>query len=140
MPAALKPTHVAGPGLNVRDLEAMKTWYMTKLGMSVLFTVPRNGKVYEYIMRLDDGPGRAVIALVQSNRAPGPNTFSRVILEVPDARGLAAFLETQGVKSREVVPNVAYFIQDPEGNPIELYTPAKREPGPSKKDAPAPAQ
>jgi len=31
----------------------------------------------------------------------------------------------KGVESREVIPNVAYFIRDPEGDPVELYTPPK---------------
>ncbi|HEY2753763.1 MAG TPA: VOC family protein [Phenylobacterium sp.] len=125
-PAALKPAHVAGPGLNVTDLEGQKAWYMAKLGMSVTNTLQRSGKPYEYIMGFGDGPGAAIIALLQSpQRPPGPNAFSRVILAVPDAKALAEWLKTQGVESREVIPNAAYFIRDPEGNPIELYTPAK---------------
>ena len=36
-----------------------------------------------------------------------------------------SWLKGQGVESREVIPNAAYFIRDPEGNPIELYTPPK---------------
>ena len=48
-----------------------------------------------------------------------------MILAVPNAKGLADWLKTQGVESREVIANVAYFIRDPEGNPVELYTPAK---------------
>jgi len=27
------------------------------------------------------------------------------------------------VAVREVIPNTAYFVTDPEGNPVELYTP-----------------
>ena len=54
------------------------------------------------------------------------NTLSRLILHVPDARALAAHLAKQGIMTSEVVPGVAYFLSDPEGNPVELYTPPSR--------------
>lgn len=123
-PANLKPAHVDGAGLNVMDLEAQKAWYMAKLGMTLTNTMQREGKPYEYIMGFGDG--RAVIALLKSaQRQPGPNGFGRLILAVPDAKGLADWLKTQGVEGRQVIANVAYFITDPEGNAIELYTAPK---------------
>ena len=122
-PAPLKPTQVAGPGLNVLDLEGQKAWYMTKLGMVVSNVIKRQDKPYEYIMGFGDGDGRAIIALLLSpQRPPGPNAYGRIILDVPDAKGLADWLKTQGVDNREVIPGAAYFIRDPEGNAIELYT------------------
>ncbi|WP_372787038.1 VOC family protein [Phenylobacterium sp.] len=125
-PAELKPAHVAGPGLYVTDLEAQKAWYVDKLGMSVTNTIQREGKPFEYLMGLNDGAGAAILALAKSGTRPaGANGFSRVILAVPNAKGLADWLKGQGVESREVIPNVAYFIRDPEGNPVELYTPPK---------------
>jgi len=48
-----------------------------------------------------------------------------VILETPDAKALGQLLAGRGVPMREVVPGVAYFIADPEGNAIEFYTPPK---------------
>ena len=126
-PANLKPAHVAGPGLNVLDLEGQKAWYMAKLGMVVSDTIQREGKPYEYIMGLGDGADAAIIALLQSpQRPPGPNAMGRIILAVPNAKGLADWLKTQGVENREVIPNAAYFIRDPEGNAIELYTAPKK--------------
>jgi catechol-2,3-dioxygenase len=123
-PANLKPAHVEGAGLNVMDLEAEKAWYGAKLGMTLTNIMHRDGKPYEYIMGFGDG--RAVVALLKSpQRQPGPNGFGRVILAVPDAKGLADWLKTQGVESRQVIAGVAYFITDPEGNPIELYTAPK---------------
>jgi catechol 2,3-dioxygenase-like lactoylglutathione lyase family enzyme len=122
-PANLKPTHVDGSGLNVLDLEGQKTWYTDKLGMVLVNTIKRGDKPYEYIMGFGDGEGRAIIALLLSpQRPPGPNAYGRIILAVPNAKGLADWLKTQGVDNREVIPNAAYFIHDPEGNNIELYT------------------
>ena len=122
-PASLKPAHVAGAGLNVLDLEGQKAWYMAKLGMVLVNTMKRGDKPFEYLMGFGDGDGRAIIALLQSpQRPPGPNAYGRIILDVPNAKGLADWLKTQGVDNREVIPNAAYFIHDPEGNNIELYT------------------
>ena len=122
-PANLKPAQVAGPGLNVLDLEGQKAWYMDKLGMVVADTIKRGDKPYEYVMGFGGGAGQPIIALLLSpQRPPGPNAMGRIILAVPNARGLADWLKTQGVEGREVIPGVAYFIRDPEGNTVELYT------------------
>lgn len=126
VPAGLKPRAIGGPGLNVKDLEAQKAWYLDKLGMRVIDTIQRDGKPLEYIVGYD--ASGAILALLSSPTRPtGPNLMGRVILLVPDAKGLADHLKTQGVASREVIPNTAYFIQDPEGNPVELYTPPARK-------------
>ena len=123
-PAKLAPRTISGWGWNVMDLEAEKTWYEAKLGMKLVRTYDRQGKAYEYIMGFEGAqPGEAILALLASpNRKPGPSTAGRLILRVPDSKGLADWLATQGVTSRMVAPG-AYFLADPEGNPIELYTP-----------------
>ena len=123
-PANLAPKTVSGWGWNVMDLEAQKAWYESRLGMKLVRTYNRDGKAYEYIMGFDGAPdGAAILALLASpNRKPGPSAAGRLILRVPDSKGLADWLATQGVTARMVAPG-AYFIADPEGNPIELYTP-----------------
>jgi catechol-2,3-dioxygenase len=126
-PANLKPAHVAGAGLNVIDLEGQKAWYAAKLGMTVTNTIKApDGSPREYVMGYGGGPTAAIVALLKSStRQPGPNSMGRIILLVPDAKALADWLNTQGVPSRQVIANTAYFINDPEGNAIELYTPPK---------------
>lgn len=128
-PAALKPQGISGSGWNVMDLEGMRGWYVDRLGMKLLRTYERGGKPYEYILGYDGPPWTAILALLASpQRQPGSNTMSRLILVVPDAKALGAHLAKQGVPTREVVPGVAYFVSDPEGNAVELYTP----PAPAK--------
>jgi catechol 2,3-dioxygenase-like lactoylglutathione lyase family enzyme len=126
-PANLKPSKVDGAGLNVMDLEAQKAWYSAKLGMTLTGTIKAaDGSPREYLMGYGGGPEAAIVALLKSPaRQPGPNAMGRIILGVPDAKGLADWLKTQGVEARTVIPNAAYFIADPEGNAIELYTPPK---------------
>jgi hypothetical protein len=78
-------------------------------------------------MGFDGGRGSPILALLASpSRPEGANHFSRIILNVPDAKGLAEHLKAQGIAYREVIPNVAYFIDDPEGNAVELFTPPAR--------------
>jgi catechol 2,3-dioxygenase-like lactoylglutathione lyase family enzyme len=125
--SAPKPTRIVGSGFYVRDLAAERAWYESKLGMSLVATYPPSGgEPYEYVMGLGQGPDRAVLALAKSATRPaGPNGFSRVILLAPDAKALASELKASGVETREVIPDVAYFVLDPEGNQVELYTPPK---------------
>lgn len=123
-PPELMPNTISGSGWNVMDLEAERIWYVEKLGMILVNTYKRDGKPFEYIMAFPGAPpGGAILALLASPmRKPGPNTASRLILRVPNSAALAAYLATQGVPSREVAPG-AFFLSDPEGNPVELYTP-----------------
>jgi catechol 2,3-dioxygenase-like lactoylglutathione lyase family enzyme len=126
IPANLAPRGIAGSSFNVRDLEGQKAWYIDKLGMKLVNTFSRDGKPFEYLVGYG-GQGAAILALLSApNRAEGPNTMGRLILDVPDAKGLADHLKAQGVTVREVIPNTAYFVTDPEGNPVELYTPPAR--------------
>ena len=123
-PANLAPRSISGWGWNVMDLEAEKAWYEAKLGLQVVSTYDREGKVYEYILGFEGAaPGTAILALLASpQRKSGPSSAGRLILRVPDSKALTDWLATQGVPARLVAPG-AYFITDPEGNPIELFTP-----------------
>lgn len=127
-PAAIAPNTVSGWGWNVLDLEAQRAWYEAKLGMVVVNTYKRpDGQIFEYIMGFKNAPpGSAIIALLASpQRKPGPTgATGRVILRVPDSKALSEWLAAEGVPSRMVAPG-AYFLADPEGNAIELYTPPK---------------
>ena len=125
-PANLMPRGISGSGWNVMNLDAERAWYEAKLGMKMVRSYDRQGKPFEYIMAFEGTPeGGAILALLASPlRKPGPNTTGRLILRVPDSAALAAHLARQGVESRLVAPG-AYFLSDPEGNAIELYTPPK---------------
>lgn len=124
-PANLRPAKVYGAGLYVMDLEGQRAWYAAKLGMPLLHTnKAADGSPYEYIMGYDLGPDIMVVALVKWPAAqPRPNAMGRIILGVPNAKGLADWLKTQGVDNLQIVADVSYSIDDPEGNRIVLYTP-----------------
>jgi catechol-2,3-dioxygenase len=124
-PANLLPTGIGGAVVYVRNLEAQRNWYQTMLGFKVRTPYARDGKVFEYIMVA--GSGETFMGIATNDLRPaGMNTNTRVVLQVPNPKGLADFMSSQGVYVREAIPNSAYMIFDPEGNQIELYkAPAK---------------
>ena len=124
-PANLKPAKVQGAGLNIIDMEGQKAWYAAKLGMTIIATGKYpDGSPYEYMMGYPLGPDTVIIRLRKWPAGqPQPNAMGRIILGVPNAKGLTDWLRTQGVDSVQVLANVSYSITDPEGNVIELYSP-----------------
>jgi catechol 2,3-dioxygenase-like lactoylglutathione lyase family enzyme len=124
LPDNLKPTRVSGSGITCANLEAQKNWYVNILGMHVVRTLERNGAAYEYVLSTETtrGPQTAVLALLAGTRQPGATSYGRFILNVKDADATAAFLRTHGIAARNVSAG-AYFIQDPEGNNVEIYQP-----------------
>jgi catechol 2,3-dioxygenase-like lactoylglutathione lyase family enzyme len=120
-----KGPSIAGAGLNVRDMEAEKTWYVEMMGMTVLQTLHRDGKTFEYVLGYQGLDGGVIALLGSTARQPGPNPWGRLILNVPDEKAMGTALAAKGVQGREVLPGVAWFVTDPEGNAIELFTAPK---------------
>jgi catechol 2,3-dioxygenase-like lactoylglutathione lyase family enzyme len=60
-----------------------------------------------------------------------PGGWNRFMLEVPDVEASAAGLRGQGVRFRtDVITGIGtkqFMIEDPSGNPIELYEPIRPE-------------
>jgi len=122
LPEAMKPLRMSGMGLNVRDIEAAKTFYTDVLGYKVAARVPaKDGTAAEYLLSLSgtitDGG-----LLVLTNRAPvaGSTSFGRVILVVPNGRAMAERVVAAGGKADKVADGTN-IVRDPEGNVIELY-------------------
>jgi catechol 2,3-dioxygenase-like lactoylglutathione lyase family enzyme len=118
-PANLTPNRISGVGINVENLEGMKDWYVTTLGMKVIRTYDRAGAVYEYILNIGGEGGN--LALIKGARQPGSTTYGRLILIAPDSDKLAAHLTASGIATRKVAEG-AYFFRDPEGNNVEIFT------------------
>ena len=119
-PANLLPTAVGGAVVYVHNLEAQKTWYETMLGFKARTVYARDNVPFEYIMGIGNSPAFMGL-MVSSARPQGMNTNTRVVLPVPDPKGLADHLAKQGVYVREAVAGSAYFVLDPEGNQVEIY-------------------
>lgn len=125
-PAGLTPRHIHGTGITVTDLEKQRDFYVQALGMTVLRKLERNGAVFEYILGYEgQGPDAAILALLKGTRKPGAETYGRILLNTPDADKLAAHLAAQGIPSRKAGQGI-YFLNDPEGNSVELFQPQPR--------------
>jgi catechol 2,3-dioxygenase-like lactoylglutathione lyase family enzyme len=126
-PPGLSPSHFRASVIYVADLEAERAWYTDKLGMTLVRTIFHGDKPHEYAMAVGDSPGGTLLFLAENttDRPTGPNRYSRVLLDCPDAEALVKWLKTLGVASRETHPHANYHVADPEGNDIELYTAPK---------------
>jgi catechol 2,3-dioxygenase-like lactoylglutathione lyase family enzyme len=64
-------------------------------------------------------------------RDPGPGGWNRFSLEVSDLEAAVTALRSSGVRFRnEIVTGVGgrqILIEDPSGNPVELFEPARPE-------------
>lgn len=127
-PTALSPASVAGAGLVVVDLETERGWYEAALGMTVLATSRNSdGSPRDYLMGWADRPGAAFVDLAKwAPGQPRPNRTGRMLLNVPDAAGLATWLNTVGIAAYPMVPGVSYSVYDPEGNTVVLLGAARQ--------------
>jgi catechol-2,3-dioxygenase len=120
IPANLKPPRLRSSAIVVADLAAQQAWYATVFG----FVKVRDVSANEVVMSLEPtNPNATNLTLQKGTRQPGATTYGRLIINVDNAKDLAAFLQTHGVTTRAVIPNQAFFLNDPEGNQIELYQP-----------------
>jgi glyoxylase I family protein len=75
------------------------------------------------------GPGASGSRPMPNGALQEPGGWNRVVLKVVDLPALAAALQTAGVRFRnemEVGPGGRQIqIEDPDGNPIELFEPAR---------------
>ena len=66
-------------------------------------------------------------------RKQGPGGWNRIMLEVPDLAEVVERLRGEGARFRnEIVTGVGsaqILLEDPSGNPIELFEPRRREAG-----------
>lgn len=120
IPRDLAPGRIQSAALTVSDLPAMQKWYETALGMVKVRDVGAN----EIVLSMDPtNPNASNVVLQRGRREDGATSYGRLILNVKNAKATAEFLQSHGVTTYAVIPDQAYFLNDPEGNRIELYQP-----------------
>jgi catechol 2,3-dioxygenase-like lactoylglutathione lyase family enzyme len=71
------------------------------------------------------GPISSAARPMPDGRVPEPGGWNRIVMPVPDVEALAAALKDAGVSFRgEIITGpggTQLLIQDPDGNPIELF-------------------
>jgi len=116
----------------VDDIEAAVAFYTTHLGFSLLSkTAPAFADVERGGLRLLlSGPSSSAGRPMPDRRRPGPGGWNRIHLIVEDLSSEVNRLRAAGVHFRNDIvtgPGGAQILlDDPAGNPIELFQPAKR--------------
>ena len=116
----------------VDDVEAALAFYTTHLGFTLLSkTAPAFADVERNGLRLLlSGPTSSAGRPMPDGRRPGPGGWNRIHLIVEDLSSEVNRLRAAGVHFRNDIvtgPGGAQILlDDPAGNPIELFQPAKR--------------
>ena len=77
------------------------------------------------------GPGTSARRKLKNGSLPGPGGWNRLVLEVKDITATVAKLEAQGARFRSKPikgpGGTQVLVEDPSGNPIELFEPRPAE-------------
>lgn len=116
----------------VDDVEAAIAFYTTRLGFSVRSAaVPAFADVVRGNLRLLlSGPASSAGRAMPDGRRPCAGGWNRIHLIVDDVRAEVERLSAQGVSFRNQIVTgpggSQILLDDPSGNPIELFQPAGR--------------
>lgn len=121
-----------GVRYQVTDVKRAITFYTTHLGFSLehqqlpAFATIALGPLKIHL----SGPGASGSRPLRGGERQGPGGSNRVVLRVTDLANVITALSSVGVKFRnemEAGPGGRQIqIQDPDGNPIELFEPSHR--------------
>lgn len=123
---------VHGVRYQVKDVARAVAFYTERLGFSLehqQLPAFANVSLGEAHLLLS-GPGASGSRPMPDGRTQEPGGWNRLVLKVAHLPGFIATLKAAGVRSRnemETGPGGRQVqIEDPDGNPIELFEPARR--------------
>jgi len=120
-----------GVRYQVKDVQRAITFYTRTLGFNLdMQSLPAFGQVSIGGLKLFlSGPGASGSRPIQDGRHQESGGWNRVLLQVQDLPALIPDLKEAGLPFRnqmEVGPGGKQIqIEDPDGNPIELFEPAR---------------
>ena len=120
-----------GVRYQVKDVSRSVNFYTQQLGFKLdLQNLPAFGQVSVNNLKLIlSGPGASGSRQMPDGRQQEPGGWNRVILQVDDLPARIEALRKVGVRFRnemEVGPGGKQIqLEDPDGNPIELFEPAR---------------
>lgn len=121
-----------GVRYQVKDVSRSVAFYTHTLGFNLdRENLPAFAQVSIGILKLIlSGPGASGSRTMPDGREQEPGGWNRIVLQVHDLAARIADLKKEGVHFRndmEVGPGGKQIqIEDPDGNPIELFEPAQR--------------
>jgi catechol 2,3-dioxygenase-like lactoylglutathione lyase family enzyme len=119
----------------VDDVDEAMSFYCEHLGFSEqLHPAPTFAMLQRGDLRLalsaPGGPGGGGQAMADGSR-PQPGGWNRFMVEVGDLDGSVAALRAAGIRFRsEIIEGVGgrqVIVEDPSGNPVELFSPKREE-------------
>ena len=122
-----------GVRYQVKDVNRSLTFYTQQLGFQLdMKNLPQFGQVSIGGLKLVlSGPGASGSRAMPDGRPQEPGGWNRVMLQVENLPMQIAELKNAGVSFRndmEVGPGGKQIqLEDPDGNPIELFEPAARQ-------------
>jgi glyoxylase I family protein len=128
-PAFVKAIH--GIRYQVRDVARSVAFYTERLGFSLEHQhLPAFASVsLQNVQILLSGPGASGSRPMPDGRQQEPGGWNRVVLRVADLPACVESLKSAGVRLRnqmELGPGGKQIqVEDPDGNPIELFEPAR---------------
>jgi glyoxylase I family protein len=120
-----------GVRYQVKDVQRAIAFYTQALGFHLdMKNLPAFGQVsIDGLKLILSGPGASGSRPMPDGRQQEPGGWNRVLLQVRDLPARIAHLKDAGVRFRnemEVGPGGKQIqIEDPDGNPIELFDPAR---------------
>ncbi len=121
-----------GVRYQVKDVRRSIAFYTQTLGFHLdMQALPAFGQVSIGDLKLIlSGPGASGSRPMPDGRPQDPGGWNRVVLQVKDLPARIGELKSQGVRFRnemEVGPGGRQIqVEDPDGNPIELFEPSGR--------------
>jgi len=122
---------VHGFRYQVKDVARAVAFYTQRLGFTLKQQLPAFANVsVAGVDLLLSGPGASGSRQMPTGQYQEPGGWNRVVLRVADLPACIAALKNAGVAFRneiEVGPGGRQIqIEDPDGNPVELFEPASR--------------
>ena len=120
-----------GVRYQVKDVASALTFYTQHLGFTIGHQqLPAFASIsLGALTILLSGPGASGSRLMPDGRSQEPGGWNRVVLRVADLPARIEALEQRGLRFRntmEVGPGgKQILLEDPDGNPIELFEPAR---------------
>jgi glyoxylase I family protein len=121
-----------GVRYQVKDVQRSIAFYTQMLGFNLdNQNLPAFGQVSISNLKLIlSGPGASGSRPMPDGQQQEPGGWNRIVLQVEDLSARVADLKKKGVNFRnemEVGPGGKQIqVEDPDGNPIELFEPARR--------------